>query len=180
MKETDWCFFRVRPDNFPARRLIALSYLLDRHHRLGFVGSILELVKTAPEHHGHCRLESGLAIEASGYWQHHIDFGIYIGRTSALIGYEKASAIVLNTVLPFAAAFGDLDSDSKLKKKALEIYRGYPARADNELTRYMKQQLGLGVGMRLSACQQQGLIHLFQVYCRRRDCLACPVYSSPG
>ncbi len=180
MKETDWCFFRVRPHNFPTRRLIALSYLLHRYQRSRLFPGILELVRTAPEHQGHCHLESGLAVESHGYWQHHFDFGVSAGRTSVLIGCERASAIALNTVLPFTAAIADLDYDSKLKKRALEIYRGYPARTDNELTRYMRQQLRIGTGVRLSACQQQGLIHIFQACCRHRDCLSCPVYASPG
>ncbi len=28
IKEADWCFSKVRPDNFPTRRLVALSYIL--------------------------------------------------------------------------------------------------------------------------------------------------------
>jgi Protein of unknown function (DUF2851) len=180
MKATDWCFYRVRPDNFPTRRLIALSYLLNRYCKAGLSHSTVELVKTAPEHNAYCWLESRLAVEARGYWQHHFDFSVSTGRTSALIGCEKSSAIILNTVLPFAAAFADLAADSKLKMKILEIYRGYPPRADNELTRYMKQQLKVRPGLRLPALQQQGLIHLFRGYCRHRDCLACPAYPSPG
>ena len=175
MKETDWCFFRVRPDNFPTRRLVALSILLSRYGQSGLSQGILGLVEKAPEHNGHCWLENGLVAAASGFWRNHFDFGVSTSRDSALIGREKASAVILNTVLPFAAAFGRWNSDSRLKKQATEIYAGYPARGDNELTRYMKQQLRLEPNIRLSACQQQGLIHLFHAYCRRRNCLQCPV-----
>lgn len=175
MKETDWCFFRVRPDNFPTRRLVALSFLLSGYGQSGLCQGILGLVKKAPEHNGHCWLENGLVAATSGYWRNHFDFGAPAGRDSALLGREKASAIVLNTILPFAAAFGRLNSDSRLKRQATEIYAGYPERGDNELTRYMKQQLRLGPNIRLSACQQQGLIHLFHTYCRRRNCRQCPV-----
>jgi hypothetical protein len=179
MNEADWCFFRVRPDNFPTRRLIALSYLISRYHKSGLLRGILRLVKKAPGGTEYRRLESGLVVAGHGYWQNHFDFGIVTSRASALIGYEKASAIVINTILPFAAAWGELDSDLKLKKKAGEIYRRYPGAGDNELIRYMKQQLGLRPDIRLSACQQQGLIHIFHAYCRRRDCTQCPVDFSP-
>jgi hypothetical protein len=180
MKESDWCFFRVRPDNFPTRRLVALSCLISRYHKSGLLHGILRLIKKAPAGTERRWLESGLSVANHGYWENHFDFGILTGRASALIGYEKASSIVTNTILPLAAAWGELDSDSKLKKKAGEIYRRYPGAGDNELTRYMEQQLRLGPDARLSACQQQGLIHLFNTCCRRRNCARCPVALSPG
>lgn len=180
MKESDWCFFRVRPDNFPIRRLIALSCLISHYHKTGLLQGILRLVKKAPAGTERRWLESGLAVASRGYWENHFDFGVVTGRASALIGCEKASAIVINTVLPFVAAWAELDSDSKLKKKAKEIYRRYPGTGDNELTRYMRQQLKLRPDTRLSACQQQGLIHLFNASCRYRNCSQCPLALSPG
>jgi hypothetical protein len=179
MNEADWCFFRVRPDNFPTRRLVALSCLISRYYKSGLLQSMLRLVKKAPAGTEGRWLESGLAVASQGYWENHFDFGIVTGRASALIGCEKASAIVINTILPFAAAWAELDSDRKLNKKAGEIYRRYPGTGDNELTRYMKQQLRLRLDVHLSACQQQGLIHLFNAYCRRRNCVRCPVALSP-
>jgi Protein of unknown function (DUF2851) len=180
MKESDWCFFRVRPDNFPTRRLIALSCLIGRYHKSGLLKGILRLLKEQPSETEHLWLESGLVVASYGYWQNHSDFGFSTGRTSALIGHEKAAAIVINAVLPFAAAWAELDADLKLKKRAVEIYRRYSGTGDNELTRYMKQLLRLRQDIRLSACQQQGLIHLFNSYCRCRNCSRCPVALSPG
>jgi hypothetical protein len=180
MKETDWCFFRVRPDNFPTRRLIGLGYLIARYHGPGLASGIIDLIKQAPAGREHCWLENGLAVMVPGYWQNHADFGIPTSRNSAVIGFEKASAIVINTILPFAAALGNMDSDFKLKKTACEIYNRYPGRGDNELTLYMKQQLGIRPDTRLSACQQQGLIHLFNTFCRRRNCNKCPIATILG
>jgi hypothetical protein len=178
MKESDWCFFRVRPDNFPTRRLIALSYLIRRYHKPGLLRGVLRMVKKAPAGSERRWLESAFAMSCCGYWQNHLDFGVLTGRASALIGCERASAIVINIILPVAAAWAELDCDTKLQNKAAEIYRRYPGTGDNELIRYMKQQLRLRSDIRLSACQQQGLIHLFNAFCRRRNCLDCPVALS--
>ncbi len=178
MRRADWCFFRVRPDNFPTRRLVALSHLLARYHQMGLLRGILQMVKQAPQGSEHGWLEKGLVITEYGYWRNHFDFGIAMSRSSALIGREKASAIVINAVLPFTCAWSQLNSQRKLKKKATEIYRRYPALGDNELTRYMMQQLSLKPNIRLSARKQQGLIHIFQTYCRRRDCVRCPAALS--
>jgi len=178
MNEADWCFFRVRPDNFPTHRLIALSYLLARYHQTGLLRGILHLVRKAPPKTEHRWLESGLAIAGQGYWRNHFDFGIIKKRSSALLGQEKASEIVINAILPFACVWGEISSDLKLKRKAAEIYRRYPRLGGNELTRHMKQQLLLKPDTRLSACQQQGLIHIFKTYCRLRNCTVCPVASN--
>jgi hypothetical protein len=178
MNEAGWCFSRVRPDNFPTRRLIALSYLIARYCQTGLLHGILQLVKKAPPGTEYRWLETGLVIAGQAYWRNHFDFGIVKKRSSALLGREKASEIVINAILPFACVWGEISSDLKLKRKAAEIYRRYPRSGDNELTRHMKQQLLLKPDTCLSACQQQGLIHIFKTYCRLRNCTACPVASN--
>jgi hypothetical protein len=180
MKESDWCFFRVRPDNFPTRRLIALSYLISRYGKSGPLRGILKLTRKSPPGAEHRWLEDSLVIAGQGYWANHFDFGTAQKRSSALLGRERASAIAINTILPFACAWSELNSDLKLKKKAVELYHRYPQPGDNELTRYMKQQLRLKQEIRLSACQQQGLIHIFKACCRHRNCAECPVALNRG
>ena len=175
IKEADWHFFRVRPDNFPTRRLIALSHLLDRYHKSGLLQGMVRLVKETPPKAGRRWLENGLTIASQGYWANHFDFGLIIKRSSALLGREKAAEITINTILPFICAWGEIAAEPKLKKKAAEIYHCYPKLGDNELTRYMKQQLLLEPNVDLSACQQQGLIHVFKTYCRQRNCAECPI-----
>jgi hypothetical protein len=178
MNEADWCFFRVRPDNFPTRRLIAFSCLLAFYHQTGLLQGILRLVRKAPPKTETRRLENGLVIAGQGYWRNHSDFGIVKKRSSALIGREKASEIVINAILPFTYAWSEINSDLKLKRKAAETYRRYPGLGENELTRHMKQQLLLNPDTHLSASQHQGLIHIFKTYCRLRNCTACPVASN--
>ena len=180
MKKTNWCFFRVRPDNFPTRRLIALSHILARYGKSGLLQGMLELVEKAPPQAGHRWLEDGLTIAGQGYWANHFDFGVVKKRSSALLGREKAAEIAINVILPFVCAWGKIVAEPKLKKKAAQIYHHYPKLGDNELTRYMKQQLLLKSQVGLSARQQQGLIHIFNTYCRCRSCASCPVALNPG
>lgn len=180
MKETDWCFFRVRPDNFPTRRLIALSLILARYHKSGLLRGLLELVREAPSGAEPRWLESGLIITTQGYWANHCDFGISKKKSSAVLGRGRAAEIVTNVILPFVYAWSEMNSEPGLKKKAIEIYHRYPKLGDNELTRYMKQQLMLASDTCSLACQQQGLIHVFKNYCRQRNCAECPVTFNQG
>jgi hypothetical protein len=180
LKASDWCFFRVRPDNFPIRRLIALSYVISRYHKSGLLRGILKLIKEAPQETEHRWLENGLIIAGQGYWGNHFDFGIAMQRTSALLGREKASEVVINAILPFVSAWGEAAAGPGLQRKADEIYHRYPKPGDNELTRYMRQQLRLKPDAHLSACQQQGLIHIFKTCCRHKACADCPVAFNRG
>jgi len=180
MKETDWCFFRVRPANFPTRRLVALSYLLTRYYKSGLLRGILDLVREAPIGVGYRWLGNGLIVAGQDYWAKHSDFGITRKRGLALLGQEKAAEIVINTILPFVYAWGEAANEPKLEKKAIEIYRHYPRLGDNELSRHMKQQFLLEPNVDLSACQHQGLIHIFKTYCCYRNCTECPVAFNQG
>lgn len=180
MKEADWCFFRVRPDNFPTRRLIALSLILARYHKSGLLRGLLELVRKAPPEIEPRWLESGLIITTQGYWANHCDFGISKKKSSAILGRGRVDEIVINVILPFVYAWSEINAEPRLKRKAIEIYHHYPKLGDNELTRYMKQQLMLTSGTCSLACQQQGLIHVFKDYCRQRNCTECPVTFTQG
>jgi hypothetical protein len=178
MNETDWCFFRVRPDNSPTRRLVALTYLISKYHKPGLLQGVLKLVAKAAEEASYLLLIDGLTVSAQGYWANHSDFGVAHPRGAALIGHDRASEMAINVVLPFASAWSRISRDPKLEYKAAEIYRRFPKPSDNELTRYMRQQLQITSGTRLSACHQQGLLHIFKNYCRYRDCAVCPINAS--
>lgn len=175
MEKSDWCFFRVRPHNFPTRRLIALSYLIARYDKTGLLSGIVKLLAGVPPGAAHRWLENGLIIAGQGYWRNHFDFGIVTNKSLALIGCEKASEIVINAILPFACAWGEVSGELGLMRRSMEVYRSYTGLRDNELTRHMKQQLQLRQEVHLSARQQQGLIHIFRTYCHRRNCAECLV-----
>ncbi len=179
MTEADWCFYRVRPDNFPTRRIIALSHLLCRYRRSGLLYGMLELVRKASEDSGHRWIEHGLTITGHGYWMDHYDFGIPSSGSPALLGQGRAGEIAVNIVLPFMCAWAEVNAEPGLREKATDIYFRYPKLGDNHIIRYMKQQLSINPDCKLSACQQQGMIHIFKTHCRYRNCSRCPVNLSP-
>lgn len=190
MSHADWSFSHIYPNNSPVRRIIAQSHILDRHCRgtcteppgARLMSGLLRLVEESPVPGAHRVLESGLTVTGSGYWQDHFDFGVRSRtRKSALLGEGKAGEIVTNVLLPFAFALGKIVTNRELEKKAVALYHGYPGVAENEITRHMAKQLGLEGRSAYTACQQQGLIHIFRHYCRQGGCAECPLNStSPG
>jgi len=175
MAEADWCFYRVRPGNFPTRRLVALSFLITRYRYSGLLNGLLEVIDGLYGKGIYHRIEDSLEIRGHGYWAYHFDFGSKKAARSALLGRSKAGELAINVVLPFIWAWGDLTSNQDMKKNALNLYIGYPGLTENQITRYMKRQLFPGSRVALSACMQQGLLHIFRTSCRCRNCRECPV-----
>lgn len=184
MSHDDWHLSHIYPNNSPVRRIVAGSHLLERQGNGGrsepsagrLMTWLLQLVREAPVPGAHHMLENSLTMTGEGYWNDHFDFGVR-GRTgvSALLGNSKAREILINAVLPFFVARGQIANESDLTKKAMSIYRGYPKLAENEITRHMARQLGLEPPFKGTAYPQQGLIHIFRHYCREGRCAECPL-----
>ena len=162
MKESDWNFSHIYPNNSPVRRIVAQSYLLERYCAGKLLAGILQLVKEASLPGGHRVLENGLTVAGDGYWRDHFDFDVRSKtKISALLGNSKAGEIAVNVILPFAFSWGKLANEPELTEKARELYNSYPKLAENEITRHMTKQLGLEEPFDSTACHQQGLIHVF-------------------
>jgi hypothetical protein len=167
-----WSFFKVRPGNHPVRRIAAMSHLLVRYRAAGLLAGLEGKIKDTTEAITGQFLEAALTVTPDDYWGLNLDFSVpAVGIPPALLGQERAADIVINVLLPFVYARGE-DSE-----KALTIYRDYRAAAENTLIKHMRQQLGIGRYLAATACQQQGLIHLYQTRCLEGGCQGCPFAS---
>ena len=176
MRESDWNFSHIYPNNSPVRRIVAQGYLLERYCEGKLLAGILQLVKEAPLPKGHQALENGLTVAGDGYWRDHFDFDVRSKtKISALLGNSKAGEIIVNVILPFAFSWGELANETKLTENAIELYRNYPKLTENCITRHMAKQLCLEDISDFTACHQQGLIHIFRNYCREGSCSQCPL-----
>jgi hypothetical protein len=181
MKESDWHFSHIYPNNSPVRRIVAQSYLLERYCEGKLLAGILQLVKEAPLPGGHHVLEKGLTVAGDEYWRDHFDFDVNSKTTmprikyGALLGNSKAGEIAVNVILPFTFSWGELAGETGMAEKAMELYRNYPKLAENCVSQHMMKQLCLKEPADFTACHQQGLIHIFRNYCREGRCSYCPL-----
>jgi len=181
MSPNDWHLFKVRPNNFPVRRIVAMSYLVLRYRGKGIFNAVVNMVKEAPLSEGHRRLEKGLQVITNGYWANHFDFGLASGvRNQTLLGSRRAADIVVNVLLPFTFVWGKVSSAPELERKAFDLYRGYPKLGVNTVERHMQDQLGLDSSLVNSAQRQQGLIHIYNTLCTQGRCDSCPLKQSPS
>jgi hypothetical protein len=176
MSEDDWYLFKVRPSNYPARRIVAMSYLLLRYRERGILKELVNRLCQETVDSGYSGLERALRVTADGYWAKYLDFGLP-GREGlpALLGSGRAADIVVNVLIPFTVAWSQLNSRQELARKARELYGCYPRLAVNTLERHMINQLGISRYLVNSAQRQQGLIHIYKTLCSQGKCDSCPL-----
>jgi hypothetical protein len=177
LQPAEWQFFRVRPNNFPTRRVAALAQLLSRWPADGLAQTLIAMAASVEPRRLPRALEALLlGAPRDGYWALHSDFGQSLRRPADLIGRQRAAEIAVNVFLPFLAASAAMPSGEDLGKRAREAYPLYPKRGDNELSRYVAAQI---TGTRRpavarSACRQQGLLHIYRTWCEVKRCAECP------
>lgn len=150
---TAWRRGGIRPANDPARRCRGLAHLAARWAE-------------AARRQGWCLAE--LAVEAvrAALPARRPSLTAFV-QVAPWIGQGRARAIAVNVLLPFACASG-LD-------EAASLYERLPGEPWNRASAYMASLLVPDRAIRLrTACQQQGLLHLFRTACQARQCERCP------
>lgn len=177
MEAREWEFFRVRPANFPTRRLGALAWLVSRWPPEGMAERLAALA-TSVEPKALPRAMEGVLLGADreGYWSRHCDFGLPLRRRAEPIGRQRAAEVAVNAFLPFLVAQAASTDDAGLAERVHRAYLLYPKRGDNELTRYTAHQITGAARPRVarSACRQQGLLGIYREFCERKRCAECP------
>ncbi len=192
MRMEAWQFFRLRPQNFPTRRIAAVSRLILRFYRQGMLESLLPLFKDGnlPVRRIITELRNFFSIPAEGFWAQRYDFksrtSISSNAAGFLIGEKRADDLIVNVVLPIVAAYARETHHALLENRVFEVYSAYPGLQENVLTRGVRQQLSLDRktarapgGMR-GARFHQGLIHLAKLFCRHLDCDTCLRITPPA
>ncbi len=176
MPADSWRLVKVRPNNFPVRRIASISYMILRHCEKGLLEEIIKLISKMKIDQACFALEVAMVVMASGYWKTHYDFGCYSRHIApALIGNSRAAAIAVNVILPFIYAWSRLNAKPELAAKSLAIFTTYPKMGTNAIERHMSKQLGRSGVPINSAQRQQGLIHIYKALCTQGKCAVCPL-----
>jgi hypothetical protein len=168
-----WQLSGLRPDNHPARRLAGLARLLARWPSPVAALRSLEESDAASL----SRLLVAWQVPADGFWRsHHHLTGGGPSPHGGLIGKGRALELLINAVLPFAAAFGEARGLDALSQQALALFLRLPSPGSYGGTRFLETvlrppplQKGLG------ACGQQGRLYLYTHYCAAGECNLCPL-----
>lgn len=183
MKAEEWQFFRLRPQNFPTRRIAAAARLVLKFLDEGFIQTLVKVLSlwTSKKLVRIKECEKLFRVAADGFWEDHYCFenaDIHsVSRNQQLIGNERAADIVVNVVLPCLYAYAIEADDLRLSNEITELYNQYPAIADNEITRNVEKWLfpadGKAGAVINGVRQQQGIIYLFKFLCQDGSCARC-------
>lgn len=168
-----WKFLRLRPQNFPHRRLTQLAQL----YASGQIN--LSRILEAQDLE---QLRDLLRAETPEYWQEHYIFGMPKKSISSKEEKKKAKTrrrkhtissssidlLIINAVVPMVFAYGRAHQDERLTERAFAWLEALPAERNHILTAW--QQVGIAAQ---HAADAQALIHLRTRYCDRKDCLRC-------
>ncbi len=174
--ETDWHFFRVRPQNFPTIRImggIHLVYLiLNKNLIRTLIQKVEDIRKISVVINS---IRSLFIIKSSGYWKKHYIFDQPSSKEiKYFVGFSRADEIVINIILPFLMVYFDIFKKEELSKKILHIYNHYEQRDDNKITREISESLGLP-NIQKHTIYAQGIINLYRSYCTKNKCLECEI-----
>jgi len=173
MDKAEWNFFRLRPQNFPTRRLAYASGVLSKIINENLFKEII-LAFEEPETLKKIN-ELFLDVEISNYWKSHYNFGKANSGIKNAIGDERIKDIIINAIFPFVLLYSVSFDNTTLKNKIKNLYLTSRASGKNEVTRVMESQLE--VKARTTAVQQ-GLIHLHNFSCVKGKCDECLIGSN--
>ncbi|MBM3235988.1 DUF2851 family protein [Candidatus Poribacteria bacterium] len=185
MQAEQWKFFRLRPSNFPTRRIAGISHILMTCKDGSLMLRFLPLIEEAVAHTKkikqiYKKLWDVMMPKASGYWAERSTFGGKPHKkTVYLIGKERAADILVNIVLPVAYLWAERVQSRQLSEAIQLLYDKHPKLQDNVITNQVIQQLFPEKRMVRSvintAKRQQGLIYLYKIFCSSRICDMCPI-----
>ena len=154
-----WKFMRMRPVNFPTVRLAQLAQIIYQH------GPLFAKIKEADSLADITRL---FDVTASCYWDTHYRFGVEGSPKPKHLGDGTTDVLVINAITPLLFCYGRFHKEERYCEKALRLLE-QTADENNAIIRHFAQ---CGIAAE-NAMQTQALLHLYNMYCKRKRCLEC-------
>ncbi|ACF12876.1 conserved hypothetical protein [Chloroherpeton thalassium ATCC 35110] len=177
LRSLEWVFFRLRPNNFPTLRIAGLAEILSKNLQKGFLQKANQVLKLSlPLKQKIILLEALFDADADFFWRSHYRFcKASSHKIEKLVGKNRSSEIVINTLLPALLSFYQETFDAIGVAKVQELYEKYPKKLSSEVAKKVLYEL-LGEDYTVnSACFEQGLLELKKNYCEKQTCLDCKI-----
>lgn len=161
MEKESWKLFRIRPQNFPYRRIAMLAQFIEGGFRM--MNRILEA-------EGEKEMRSLFEVELSGYWTKHYTFGKPNERTTATLSSSSIDIILINTVAPLLYAYGELTGNYEMTDKAIKLLEDLRAESNSIVSHFVAYGIDCP-----DALTSQALVQLKREYCDARKCIYCKI-----
>ena len=161
LNRESWKFFRLRPANFPHRRLAMMAQYIHR----GF-----DLFSRICEADGEEALRQLFKVELSGYWSTHYLFGHVSPESKVVLGASAVDILLINAVAPLLYAYGVHVGDESMTDRAFSLLESLRPEKNSIVRRF--SDMGIGV---TNAMESQAVIQLNNEYCQAHKCLYCRI-----
>lgn len=161
MEKESWKLFRIRPQNFPYRRIAMLAQFIEGGFRM--MNRILEA-------EGEKEMRSLFEVELSGYWTKHYTFGKPNERATATLSSSSIDIILINTVASLLYAYGELTGNYEMTDKAIKLLEDLRAENNSIVAHFVAYGIDCP-----DALTSQALVQLKREYCDARKCIYCKI-----
>lgn len=161
MEKESWKLFRIRPQNFPYRRIAMLAQFIEGGFRM--MNRILE-AEVEKE------MRSLFEVELSGYWTKHYTFGKPNERANATLSRSSIDIILINTVAPLLYAYGELTGNYEMTDKTIKLLEDLRAESNSIVSHFVAYGIDCP-----DALTSQALVQLKREYCDARKCIYCKI-----
>ena len=161
MEKESWKLFRIRPQNFPYRRIAMLAQFIEGGFRM--MNRILEA-------EGEKEMRALFEMELSGYWTKHYTFGKPNERATATLSRSSIDIILINTVAPLLYAYGELTGNYEMTDKAIKLLEDLRAESNSIVSHFVSYGIDCP-----DALTSQALVQLKREYCDARKCIYCKI-----
>lgn len=156
-----WKMARMRPQNFPHRRIAVLATLIEG----GFsCASKMMSAKNIDE------VQQLFNVNLSGYWSSRCSFNAVGGGGTKGLGDNSIAILIINAVVPIIYAYGKLQGDEEACNRAVEMLQSLKAERNSIVELFTRA----GIECK-DAFTSQALIELRRQYCETRKCLYCRI-----
>ena len=161
MEGEAWKTFRMRPQNFPYRRIALLAHYL--HNGFNLMQALLE----APDEKA---LRALFSVELEGYWSTHYSLGKESNMTTRALGERSIDIILINTVAPLYYAYGEISGNYEQQDRAIALLEALRPEENSIIAAFAAAGLKSD-----DALTTQALIQLKREYCDARKCIYCKI-----
>lgn len=161
MEKESWKLFRIRPQNFPYRRIAMLAQFIEGGFRM--MNRILEA-------EGEKEMRALFEMVLSGYWTKHYTFGKPNERATATLSRSSIDIILINTVAPLLYAYGELTGNYEMTDKAIKLLEDLRAESNSIVSHFVAYGIDCP-----DALTSQALVQLKREYCDARKCIYCKI-----
>jgi len=154
-----WKYSRMRPGNFPERRLAQFAALWTTG---------ISLARLSRSEYTLEELLQLFDVKASAYWERHYRPDKPSKMMGAGLSRDTQIRIVINSIVPITFSYARFSGNEALAHKVISWLEQLPAEENGLIKRWGDY------GIRsVTAGETQALMHLQKTYCETQSCLSC-------